>query len=137
MNARMQNLLFVLICSVALGYWLAPSWFGIIELIGIAALIGCIVIPLQDQVNWLSQLRISLFWIGGGLVLLSTLAAHSVGFNSFIGWFMVVCLWTTLSIAALDELSGSFSRFQLGFSLYTVVSLGLGLGYLGSIYFNF
>jgi len=136
MNFSIRGLLLIPICGVALGYWLAPSWFGLVELIGIAILIGALVIPIQDRVTWLSQLRMSLFWIGSGLTLLSILAASSVGFNVFVGWLMFVCLWTTLS-GASRELSGSFNRVLLGLLLYAAAGLGLGLGYLGSIYFNF
>ena len=142
------NLLSTLVCGIALGYWLAPFWFKYIELIGIAVLIFLLALSAkelqepqqnqenQDQKSWLSKLKENLFFTGMGLTMLSTFAGSSDGYHIFIRWLMVVCLWTTLSRAAL-KLSSFFNKFQLGFLLYAVAGISIGLGYLGSIYFDF
>lgn len=135
MILKISVVLSTFLCSLALGTGLASSWFGIIELVGIAALIGCIVLPLQDEFNWLSRLKMSLFWLGIVTTLISIFATSYVQFDSFLGWLMVVCLWTSLS-GFLNEWSNSFNRLQLTLVLYNLVTLGLGLGYWGSTYFN-
>ncbi len=142
------NLLLTLASGVALGYWLAPFWFKYMELIGIAILILLLALsakelqePLQnrdnqDQENWLSKLKGNLFFTGMGLTLLSTFAGNSDGYDIFIRWLMVVCLWSTLSKFAL-KLSSFVNKFQLGFLLYVIAGVSIGLGYLLSIYFDF
>lgn len=141
------NLLSTLVCGIALGYWLAPFQFKYIELIGIAVLIFLLALsakelrePQENQEHqegsWLSQLRKNLFFIGMGLTIFSTFAGSPDGYHIFIRWLMVICLWTTLSRFAL-KLSSFLNKFQLGFLLYAVARVSIGLGYLGSIYFNF
>lgn len=142
------NLLLTLASDVALGYWLAPFWFKYMELIGIAILILLLALsakelqePLQnrdnqDQENWLSKLKGNLFFTGMGLTLLSTFAGNSDRYDIFIRWLMVVCLWSTLSKFAI-KLSSFVNKFQLGFLLYVIAGVSIGLGYLLSIYFDF
>ncbi|UJB73204.1 hypothetical protein HRE53_32050 (plasmid) [Acaryochloris sp. 'Moss Beach'] len=119
--------------GMALGYNFAPLWFGLSELIGIAALVGCVSLPYPTHIVWLKKLRVGLFIFGGLLTVLSILTAASTGFNHFIGWFMVLFFWMTLNLAA-QNLEGTLNYVVRGFLLYASAGLGLGLGYLGSTY---
>ena len=67
--------------------------------------------------------------------LFSTLAAHYSGFKSIARYVVVLCLWITLSRGALD-ISSLLNKFQLGLLLYIATGISVGLGYLGSIFFN-
>lgn len=115
--------------GMVLGYHLAPLWFGIVELTGIAALVGCISLPTLSDVAWLKKLRVGLFCFGSFLTMLAIHTASSIGFNPFIGWFMVLCFWMTLNLAA-EYLESTLNYFIRGFFLYASAGLGLGLGYL-------
>ena len=136
-----RKILSIVICGIGLGYWLAPSWFGIVELFGVAAMIGGLVFTVKDldnleeQVTWQKNLRRNLFPIGFGLIFFSTLAAHYSGFKSIARYVVVLCLWITLSRGALD-ISSLLNKFQLGLLLYIATGISVGLGYLGSIFFN-
>ena len=130
MNFRITGLISFIICGAVLGcFWLAPSWYGTVELLGIGLLIGSIAIPLQDRAMWLSQLRANLFYVGGFLTLCSTFAAAPLGFNSVVGWLMVICLWTALGIT-YSELSGLLNKYLFAFLLYGVFGLSFLAGYM-------
>ncbi|ABW31202.1 hypothetical protein AM1_6270 [Acaryochloris marina MBIC11017] len=70
-----------------------------------------------------------LFCFGSFLTMLAIHTASSIGFNPFIGWFMVLCFWMTLNLAA-EYLESTLNYFIRGFFLYASAGLGLGLGYL-------
>ena len=130
MNFRIKGLISFAICGAVLGcFWLAPSWYGTIELLGISLFIGCIAIPLQDRSIWLSKFRSSLFWGGSLLTFFSTFWASPLGFNSVVGWLMVICLWTALGITS-SELSGLLNRYLFAFLLYGVFGLSFLAGYI-------
>jgi hypothetical protein len=143
MNSKIIDVLFTIMSGVTLGYWLPPSVLGItMELIGITAfIIGMALpvgfgLPLLNEDNWLYKLRFCLFGLGGILTLISTmLDLSSAGFVSFVRWMMVICWWTIIS-STLMKYSNSFQPFQLSIIIFVLTGLGLGLGYLGSIYFT-
>ena len=142
MNSKILDVLFTIMSGIALGYWLPPSELGIItELIGITAFIIGIALPIgfglprpgEDNLN---KIRSGLFGIGGVLTLISTtLDLSSAGFVSFVRWLMVMCWWIIIS-SNLMKYSNSLQPFQLSIIIFMLTGLGLGLGYLGSIYFN-
>jgi hypothetical protein len=143
MNSKIIDVLFTIMSGVTLGYWLPPSVLGItMELIGITAFIIGIALPvgfglpLLNEDNWLYKLRFYLFGVGGILTLISTmLDLSSAGFVSFVRWMMVICWWTIIS-STLMKYSDSLQPFQLSIIIFVLTGLGLGLGYLGSIYFT-
>jgi hypothetical protein len=136
MNWGLQGLLLSLICALATGFILPSDWFGVFELLGIAALIACIVLPIPSEENLLlSQFRRVLFFGGAGLVLLSPFLKASATLNAWATWITSISLYTTLSGAFLG-LSGTLNRVKLALVLYSVSSLGIGLGYLGRLYFT-
>lgn len=129
------GLLPLIIIGVFLGYaGIATSWFGIVESVGITALVICIALPLQSTNTLLNRLRTLLFMGGFVLVLVSTNAASSMGFNSFAGWIIIVCFWTVLSIAKMN-FSVALNEFQSRLLLLTSAFASLTLGYVVSIYF--
>jgi hypothetical protein len=134
MNWGLQGLLFSLICALATGFILPSDLFGILELLGIVALIACIVLPIPSEQNLLSRLRTVLFSGGMGLLFFSTFLKTPVTLSVFTTWIAVISLYTTLSGAFLG-LSGTLSRVQLSFILYSVCLLGICLGHLGHVYF--
>ena len=130
MNFRIKGLISFSICAAVLGcFWLAPSWYGTVELVGIGLLIGCIAIPIQDRVMWLSRFRTILFYVGSFLTFYSIFAANPLGFNSVVGWLIAICLWTTLGITS-SELSGLSNKYLLAFLLYSVFGLSFLAGYM-------
>jgi uncharacterized protein YhhL (DUF1145 family) len=143
MSSKILDVLFTIVSAVSLGYWLPHSESGIImELIGITALVISISLPMgsgspfPNEDSWLNKLRVILFGIGGILTLLSTtLGVNSADIVSFFRLLMVVCWWTIIS-SVLMRYSNSFNSFQLGIVIFVLTGIGLGIGYLGSIYFN-
>ena len=136
MIAKILGLLLITICSLGVGYWLPHSWLGFTEVLGIASFIGCIVLSFQNQVTWLKKLGISLFFIGGFLTLFPVNAAYQFRSDSWGVWVVVVCLWTALGRVTYKQFS-TLNKFLLAALLYTFVAIGIGLGYLGNIYFSF
>ena len=63
------NLLIVLIFSTIIGFWPFPSWFFIPETIGILALVGALVVPLQSPETQAGELRHFLFTMAACLTL--------------------------------------------------------------------
>jgi hypothetical protein len=127
---------FIILCGLLLGYGgIAPSWFGAAESIGIVAIIGCVSLPLQFENTWFNRLRSALFFGGFSIILISTSAANSIGFNSFAAWIMVISLWSVLGMGKMNL--SALNKWQSGLLLSMSALLSLGIGYLASFYFTF
>jgi hypothetical protein len=135
-NNIIRGLLFIVFCGLILGYvGIAPSSFGVAELIGIAAVVGCVSLPLQFENTWFNRLRSFLFFGGFLTIIISTSAASSTGFNSFAAWIMVISFWSVLGMGKMNL--SAFNTLQSGLLLSISALLSLGIGYLASFYFTF
>ena len=136
-NCNLLSLFVLSICAMVIGFFPAPLWFLIAELLGILALIGAAIlpVPVQDQNAGLNELRIFLFCIGSSLAIFSLIAAtpdspgaHCFGptklsfclflerdnwlsFLRFLGFFKLANYWWSL-LMSNEILSKSLNRFK-------------------------
>ncbi len=135
-NNIIRGVLFIVFCGLVLGYvGIAPSYYGIAELIGIIALIVHISLPLQFENTWFNRLRLFLFFGGFTTIIVSTSAASSTGFNSFAAWIIVISFWSVLGMGKMNL--SAFNTLQSRILLSISALLSLGIGYLASFYFTF